>query len=606
MDPLPSTQGGDRPASPITAPLSGVGPRRAPQTGKLARLAETGLLASDNRSPLRWWEPFAVFWLTLLILLMFVPRMETYLSPKTGDEPFYLMTAISLLEDGDLNECNNYREMDEAKIYPAFYTNGKGFPPGWLGISGAPFPLTPHPAILVPESRMCASTDYGEDLPSDGTGDELYSKHGLGLTLLILPAFALGGLPWVTFFLVVLGALLATNIYLLAREVTGLVVPAVLTWAAFALTVPLVPYSYLIFPELPAALLVVYAFRRIREWENNPLQTVGIGAAIAFLPWLHYRFVPVCAALGLYFLFQIWRRPTRRRWSDLTTVLGIIAGSAGLLMAFFYHRYQQVLPNASDHAGTNDVPGVLRATVGLLLDEQWGLLVSAPVFLLVVVGAALMARERRWRLDLLWVVLVFVPYYFVIASYSQWWGEWCPPARYLASTLPVMAVPFSIALARARSVTYYALYAVLLVASVGMLVGYLYQPQWMYNQPYRLEGPDRVVVPEDNKVITEGLGGLLRRTPMGDSAVGFTQQISNNLPSFVLPSLYYSQGSQAGVDYFAPSAWRQSITPAAVSLAIIALGLALAWPAGRRRNRDPNRDRSVELGHKVERPALET
>ena len=564
------------PSAPITSPLSDEGLRSAHLTDKLV-----------GERLMRWWEPFAVFWVTFLLLAAFVPHLSTYLTPKTGDEPFYLMTAISILEDGDLNECNNYRQEDEARLNPAFGVAGERPPAGWKGWRAAPFPLPPHPAIIVPESRSCIDLEFEPGYLFNGEGDELYSKHGLGLTLLILPAFALGGIPWVTYFLVLLGALLATNIYLLAREATGLTWPAALTWGAFALTVPLLPYSYLIFPELPAALLVVYAFRRIREWDNNPLQVVGIAACLAFLPWLHYRFVPVCGALVLYYLYQEWRRPQRRRWSNAVTVLGVTAGSAALLMAFFYHRYAQVLPSSSDHAGSNDFMGTLRGIVGLLIDEQWGLIISAPIFLLAVVGVALMLREKRWRMDLLWVGLVFVPYYLVIANYSQWWGEWCPPARYLASTLPVLALPFSVALARARSAGYYALYGLLMLLSLGMMAGYLYQPQWMYNQPYKAVGADRQVVPDDNKVISVGLTRLLRATPLGDSAPQITAAISENLPSFVLPSLYYSQGGDAaeiGVNYFSPPAWRASITPAAVSLSIVALGIALAWPPGRKRN----------------------
>jgi hypothetical protein len=560
------------------------------------------------KQPIKWWEPFAIFWLTFLTLFPLASRVNNYLSPRTGDEPFYLMTAISLLQDGDLNECNNYSQEDEAQFYPQFYVQGDNIPRGWLGWTNSPYPLTPHPAILSPVTRLCSEALRGvpdsirRQVPPGSGGTELYSKHGLGLTLLILPAYAAGGLLWVTLFLAMLAALLATNIYLLAREVTGLVVPAVLTWAAFALTVPFLPYSFLIFPELPAALLVAYAYRRIRAWGNNLWQTVGIGGAIAFLPWLHYRFVPVCAALMIYYLYQVWRGREMRPWSSLATVLLMSAGSAALLMAFFYGRYGQILPNSRDHAGSSDLAGTIRGFAGLLIDEQWGLLISAPVFLLVFVGVALMLRERGLRADLGWAALIFVPYFLVIANYVHWWGEWCPPARYLTSTLPVLAVPFSVALARARSgVGYAVLYGVLFVLSLGISIGFMYQPQWMYGQPYVTVGEERQIAPESHKVITYGLTGLLRSVGVSAGpAANFTASLSENLPSFVLPSLYYAQGQQVGVDYFAPGAWRASITPAAVGLGIVALGIALAWPAPRRRRVPP-----PEAANRLDTPPLE-
>src|SRR2546429_534851 len=82
-----------------------------------------------------------------------------------------------------------------------------------------------HPARILPESRRCLGTNFaslqlaipdtGTPLPTNGTQNELYSKHGLGLALLVLAPFEVGGRTLVVFFLNALGALLAANIYLL-------------------------------------------------------------------------------------------------------------------------------------------------------------------------------------------------------------------------------------------------------------------------------------------------------------------------------------------------------------------------------------------------------
>ena len=256
----------------------------------------------------RAWEPLVVFIVSFMVLALFTPRVTTYLDPTTGDEPFYLMTAISILKDGDLNECNNYTQHDELALYPpgaGFGANGQGFvnfPPNWVGWRGAPLPLPPHPAIISPASRQCSS-NYGARPFTNPTG-ELYSKHGLGLSLMVLPAYALGGRLLVVFFLNLVGALLAATVYLFARESVRRLAPAILTWVAFTFTVPLMPYSYLIFTEMPAALLTLYAFRRIRAWNNNAFQSAGIGLCIAFLPWLHYRFAPICLGLAIYYIYQ--------------------------------------------------------------------------------------------------------------------------------------------------------------------------------------------------------------------------------------------------------------------------------------------------------------
>ncbi|HEX8229360.1 MAG TPA: hypothetical protein VF826_08610 [Chloroflexia bacterium] len=520
-----------------------------------------------------WWEPVSIFLVTFAVLALFAPRIMTHLNPVTGDEPFYMMTAISIWEDGDLNECNNYRQTDEARFHPAFYDPWMGYPEGWQGWGSTPYPLPPHPAKLVPGSRRCASTDPSVPLPSSGARSELYSKHGLGLSLLILPAFVAGGRELVVYFLVALGALLAANVYLLGRESANQIWPALLTWVAFAFTVPQLPYSYLIFPELPAALFVLYAFRRIRVWDNSLLQVAAIGASIAFLPWLHYRFIPVSAALFIYFIYASVKRETRHRPLSYGLIIGQSVVSTGLLMYFFYHRYQQVIPNAADHAGSSDVAGTLRGAAGLFIDVQWGLFIAAPVYILAIVGVILMAGHKPQRRDLLWLGLVFVPYFGVIANYAQFWGEWCPPARYLASILPLLAMPFAFALDRVRNVGYYAIYTLLLAVSLGAVAGYLYQPQWMYHHP----SADSL-----NHVITNGLPIALRWLPGDIQGVIDPAALNASLPSFVLPYFYYLQEPEFG-DAASAAAWSKSVGPAITIAAIVALSLILAWWSQRKR-----------------------
>ncbi|MBF6611629.1 MAG: glycosyltransferase family 39 protein [Chloroflexi bacterium] len=541
-----------------------------------AALREAALASSNERpsTPVRKWEPFAIFLITFLVLAALTPRITTYLTPTTGDEPFYLMTAISILKDGDLNECNNYRQRDEAALYPAFYTRGGGMvlPVGWKGWTSSPYPLPPHPAHLVPANRLCAGysflrpnnyIDTSVPIPSDGTQSELYSKHGLGLSLLVLPAFEAGGRLLVVYFLNILGALVAVNVYLFARGATGKVLPALLTWLAFSFTVPLLPYSFLIFPELPAALFVVYAFRRIWQWNNNWLQVAGIGFSAAFLPWLHYRFVPVTAGLLLYYIYQETTRRSPNRWRNYAIVMGQTALSAGLLMYFFYARYASIFPDLRDHAGSSDIAGTLRGVAGLFVDEQWGLLISAPIFILAIVGAVLMWIKKEYRRDLLWIGVVFVPYFGIIANYAQWWGEWCPPARYLTSVLPLLAMPFALTLSSIKGAVYKVVYGALLALSLAVTVGFMVQPQWMYNQPTG-----------SSALLANGLPGFL---PKLGIVLPSPDSITSLFPSFVVPYFgYLTQGKVSG-DYWSALAWQKSTGPFVFIAAVIIFAFGLYW-----------------------------
>ena len=87
-----------------------------------------------------------------------------------------------------------------------------------------------------------------------GKDGEIYSLHAVGLSLLVLPAYALGGYAGASFFMALLAALLAREIRELVRAACGtgpLAEPR--RWIA-ALSPPLLHYAGLVFTEVPAAL----------------------------------------------------------------------------------------------------------------------------------------------------------------------------------------------------------------------------------------------------------------------------------------------------------------------------------------------------------------
>ena len=57
-----------------------------------------------------------VFGIAFVLYVALVPRFVLYASPPTGDQPYYLMDALSLVQDGDLNLRNNFARRDEDKF----------------------------------------------------------------------------------------------------------------------------------------------------------------------------------------------------------------------------------------------------------------------------------------------------------------------------------------------------------------------------------------------------------------------------------------------------------------------------------------------------------
>lgn len=391
--------------------------------------------------------------LCLALYAIFIPQIIRYLSPLTGDEPFYVMTALSIANDRDLDELNNYRQRDFDSFYPP-----DPLPEDWLGWPLFPRTLPPHQA--------------------DSARAGLYSKHGLGVAVLITLPYMLGGRVAVLVFLNLIGALVAANMVLLARRYGHGWLIAIALALALGFSNPLMSYAYLIFPEIFAALAIIYAYRRSREPENNVAQWFGIGLAIATLPWLHARFVP--ALLGLLWLLSpLWWR--EQAWSRRLAGLLPPAISAVALLSYYLIIYHRPYPSAEDHAGFNWPHEIVNAFFGLFLDEQWGLLIHAPLYLLAAVGLIILWPWRRDEAKALLIVLA--PYLAMIAFYRVWWGEWGPPARYLAPIAPLAIAPIAAWARAVRPAFAWTGAALLALPGFAIMAGFLRFPQLMYNHP---------------------------------------------------------------------------------------------------------------------------
>ncbi|MCS6800324.1 MAG: hypothetical protein RMM58_08200 [Chloroflexota bacterium] len=384
-----------------------------------------------------------VFWAILPHRIDALRPLATPLPAPTGDEPYYLEMALSLLRYGSL-ELTRARSID--RLYSEFY----------------PEPLLGHEANS-PRGHV--------------------SKHYPGLSVLIAPFYLVGdalgrgaygaGRFAVALALGVVGGLVAMNIFLVARETGGGTWWSAAVALLLAFSSPLLSYSFLIFPELPAALLTVYAFRRARL-PNGSARTLLTGAALGLLPWLHPRFIVLALALAAWFV--IGRRRTAR---EVALLLAPAAVSAAGIVLYHLWAFGSPLPNSGDHAGFGGPQHLLIGAAGLLLDQQWGLLIYAPIYLLVAAGLpALVVHRRR---DALGLLIVTLPYFLLIAAYLQWWGEWGPPARYLTAVVPLAALP----LAAARPACWWQWGIAALLALPSLTIGVLFVlwPETMYNHP---------------------------------------------------------------------------------------------------------------------------
>jgi hypothetical protein len=348
-----------------------------------------------------------------------------------GDEPHYLTMTESLLRDGDVDVRNQMEE----RAYAAFY-------------SGT---LAPHVSSASPPGHE-------------------YLIHSPGLSVLLLPAYALGGYAGARLFMALLAAVTAGLVHRYAREVSGSDTVAVTALAAVAFTPPLAFYSAVLYPEVPVALAAAILLLAGRPQATRGWHVAAIAAAVV-VPWLHPKYLPM-AAVGLAL--------TLRRDARLRSVLAALslAASVAALLLFMQAHYGRASLSAAYGAGFGGDVAPGRAFWGapaLLFDRQFGLFAVAPLWMLAIPGAALL--WPRTRVDLVRATLVAGSAFGVNACFSMWWGGTCPPARFLVPCLPALAVLVALAAERRP-----ALAAALIGAGLGVVVLAAEAPRALHNR----------------------------------------------------------------------------------------------------------------------------
>ncbi len=338
-------------------------------------------------------------------------------SNYAGAEPHHLLTAESIVEDGDFDLRNQYA----ARAYEDFY----------------PYTLR----------------EQGEE-----TEGRLHEPYGIGFAAFIAPAYALAGAKGVELFLAAVAALAMALAYRLALRV----VPdpwALGAAAAAGLSPPLLAYGSAVAPEPAAgAALAGAALLAVRlDGRASRRDAIVCFALLGALPWLGIRFAAPGLLVGWVAARALWS--ARRRTLAVGTVevaLFSLALYVGVNEALFGGPTPYVALGPGESAtGASSPVGYLERSyrlVALFFDRDFGLLRWAPVFLLAFVGVWWLWRTHRDRLahavpGLREVELcaglcaAALGLQLLVAAFlaPTMFGFWFPP-RHLVAVLP-LAVP---------------------------------------------------------------------------------------------------------------------------------------------------------------------
>lgn len=325
---------------------------------------------------------------------------STSLARISVDEPQYVLSAISLAEDGDLDIGDELRD-------------GR-----WRAWSDVPIQVQTQ---ALPDGRAI-------------------SPHDPLLPLLLAPFVGVFGWAGAKVTMVLLAMVTAAVALWVADRRLGLSpwlgVPGVLAGVTSA---PLAVYGQQVYPELPAALAVLVAYAagtgRLRR---RGLLVLLI--AVVSMPWLGVKYAPVAAALLVVPALRLAR--SRRWWPLAALATGLVAAAGAYLAVHRWVWGGWTVYASGDHftqTGEFSVVGVspdylgrsLRLT-GLFVDRDYGLVPWAPVWLLLPVAVGAGLRRHDWAVLLPlaagWATAVWV----ALTMHGFWW-----PGRQLVVVLPL-------------------------------------------------------------------------------------------------------------------------------------------------------------------------
>jgi hypothetical protein len=463
----------------------------------LAQRERAAILAAlDSKSPGQLSR--RLFLISFLVYGLYATGLVFPALPFTGDEPHYLLITKSLISDGDINLAEDYQK----KEYKAFYD-------GDLDLHAFP-------------------GKKGERY--------LYSKHLPGLPVLIAPFYFVaekasrplsvltlqedGGRAVIVFFsrlpICLLTALLGLVFFLLAWELTEKKSAALVAWLIFSFSPPVLFYSHIIYPEIPAALiLAAVVYGSILKKQTSAKSLFWMGAGIALLPWFGIKYLPLAGASFLVVVF-LAARAGRIEVKTAAAFLSPLAASAGLFLFFLYSLYGRIAPQSVylgaarggssplSHFLVNNPAEFLSRLLAFLFDQRIGLFICAPVLILSLAG---FYRLWKRRAETAWLLAGLFVTFWVFCSGALYWGGFCPPGRPLLPVVWIPALFLALALANEKTKTATVIRRILVVLSFFLVFVALPNPRLLYQDSQAfLRGPGNPELPSQ---LLSRLSGLL-------------------------------------------------------------------------------------------------
>lgn len=372
---------------------------------------------------------FLVALTVTIVAALGIPARSTYNAQVTADEPQYLITALSLAEDFDLDisdelEDGRFRDFHDVNLNPQT-----------IALDDDGLKISPHDPLLP---LLLA-------IPMKVGGWQL-AKAALAL---------------------IAGVTAAASFWLAVRRFNvGVLTAAGVVIALFCAS-PLSSYGSQVYPAMPAALCVVLGVAGVTSASSNSWSWIAVLMMVC-LPWLGIKYVPLAAVLAV---FLVWNK---KSLNDLTLNLQILTlVISGLIYLVVHHRIygSWTVYATGDHfvnsewivvGSSPDYAGRTRRVLGLIVDRRFGIAAWTPAYLVIpfVIARTIRRKENHWQLMITMCAVCWGIATWVALTMHGWWWS----GRQIVPILPLIVVLVAVAVDRHRR----AFQAVILASLIGV------------------------------------------------------------------------------------------------------------------------------------------
>ncbi len=274
-----------------------------------------------------------------------------------------------------------------------------------------------------------------------------------GHPILLTPGFILGGRFGATLIMNLFGAFLTLNLFLLIYHFTKSVSPSFLAALMASFTCPLGVYTLLLYPEIIAAAAGPYLLRKLIELKNRReiINILTIIISAVFLIFLKERYVIILAVILIALIYKI-----RKNIKYILIALGLTTLAIVLFIAFdkitwnLNQTHRIVGSFFRIPARFSRITAGIVGSTGLLLDQETGLLVYNPLYMLAFLGLTVGLIIKATRRKAFLILALFLPYYLVIGFNEEWEITGALAPRYIIAVIPVLAVALGLFLHHCR------------------------------------------------------------------------------------------------------------------------------------------------------------